>query len=274
MRNLLFKSFSPLGPRLRVLALRPWYEILSSLDRDGEVRFMNYGYQSPIGPIALSLHPEDEPDRYCIQLYNRLISNVDLKDRRILEVGCGRGGGTYFFARYFGPAQATGIDITHRAIRFCQNAYSLPHLDFRLGNAQALPFPDSSVDVVANLESSHCYPDVRKFFREVHRVLVPGGHFAFADWRSADAVQRVKTLLTETGFALEEEEDLTDGVLAAIELDEARKSHLIQKHSPALLRPIFEEFAGMQNSRAFYQAFRSGERTYFRLLLTRVGAAD
>ncbi|MBI2330785.1 MAG: hypothetical protein HYU84_01160, partial [Chloroflexi bacterium] len=60
MRNLLYRSFAPLGPQVRAIFLRPWYEYISSLDREGEVRFMNYGFQPPGDKQVLVLEPADE----------------------------------------------------------------------------------------------------------------------------------------------------------------------------------------------------------------------
>ena len=52
---------------------------------------------------------------------------------------------------------------------------------FEVGDAETLPFDAESFDIVTNLESSSCYPDVHAFYREVHRVLAPGGHFLYSD---------------------------------------------------------------------------------------------
>jgi hypothetical protein len=54
---------------------------------------MNYGY-TPLGSApALQLEIPDEPDRMCIQLYQDAAGAVVLRDRDLLEVGSGRGGG-------------------------------------------------------------------------------------------------------------------------------------------------------------------------------------
>jgi fatty-acid O-methyltransferase len=56
-------------------------------------------------------------------------------------------------------------------------------LDFVQGDAQNLHFPDQSFDAVINVEGSHIYPNFERFLGEVARVLRPGGHFLYADFR-------------------------------------------------------------------------------------------
>ena len=59
------------------------------------------------------------------------------------------------------------------------------------GDAQNLPFPDESFDAVINVEASHIYPNFERFLGEVARVLRPGGHFLYADFRNRDGLPRL-----------------------------------------------------------------------------------
>ena len=68
-----------------------WYQYLSSRV-DKEVIFLNYGFYPPEGN-TVDLRPEDEPNRPAIQLYHHVASAADLKDKHVLEVSCGHGGG-------------------------------------------------------------------------------------------------------------------------------------------------------------------------------------
>ena len=54
--------------------------------------------------------------------------------------------------------------------------------------AESLPLGDASVDVLVNVESSHCYGNFQKFIAEVHRVLKVGGVFLFADFRDDEEI--------------------------------------------------------------------------------------
>lgn len=161
----------------RQLAWRVLYEVLAARVQRPEWAFMNYGYAMPAGDVGPALESADEPDRLCIQLYAHVLSGTELRGADVLEVGCGRGGGSSFIARYRGPRTTTGLDLSRKSIALCRRHRRAPGLSFVQGDALAMPFADHSFDVVVNLESSHCYDSMDDFLAEVHRVLRPGGSF-------------------------------------------------------------------------------------------------
>ncbi len=149
----------------------------------GDVLLLCYGYEED-PPMAVPLTNSDEPERFPIQLYHRTATQADgLSGKRVLEIGCGHGGGASYLVRTMHPASYTGLDLNPAAIAFCQKRHNLFGLDFVQGDAENLPFPDQSFDAVINIESSHCYPHFPRFLAEVARVLRPGGHFLYADAR-------------------------------------------------------------------------------------------
>ena len=164
-------KLSASSPQFKRLLWRRWYEYLAGY-KIAEWRFMNYGYASlDASEEPLVLHPADEPNRYPIQLYCRVARAVELQGREVLEVGCGRGGGSSFVKRYHHPRHMTAVDFSARAVRFCQEAHPIDGLTFVHGDAEALPFDDESFDAVINVDSSHCYGSMPAFLREVKRVL-------------------------------------------------------------------------------------------------------
>jgi len=249
---------------------RRWYENMSRLDRDADMIFMNYGWVdlNPAAP-SLSLRPEDEANRYSIQLYHRVASAVPLAGADVLEVGSGRGGGASYIMRYLGPRNLVGLDLTPQSIAFCQQHHSLPGLRFVQGKAEALDFPPETFDAVINIESSHCYAPLSAFLEGVHRVLKPGGHFLFADHRDAAQIAGLRQSLTKAGLLILEEENISANVVRALELDNARKQTLINQKVPKLLRHFFNEFAGMQGTHSLYATLRKGEKVYMRFVLTK-----
>ena len=87
-----------------------------------------------------------------------------------------------------------------RAAKFCNDFYKIDGLSFQQGNAQALAMKDESFDVVLNVESSHRYPDFNAFLGEVSRILEPGGHFLFTDFRYDWEMPELKADLEKLGF--------------------------------------------------------------------------
>lgn len=102
--------------------------------------------------------------------------------QKVLDVACGTGVVTLTAART--GADVYGIDLTPELIVHARENAALMQLDatFQEGDAEALPFPDASVDVVVS-QFGHMFaprPDVA--IAEMLRVLKPGGTVAFSTW--------------------------------------------------------------------------------------------
>ena len=252
------------SPLLRRLLWRWWYGRLASQHQSGDWTFMNYGFVPPAGETALTLEPGDEPDRFCIQLYHRVASGADLAGKEVLEVGSGRGGGASFLARYHRPAKITGADFSPQAVALCQQRHAgVANLTFTVGDAERLPFPDASFDAVINLESSHCYGHIDRFFAEAARVLRPGGWFLYTDFRPATEVPAWHAALAAPGWERVAHEDITAAVADALQADDARKRKLIAEFIPPSFHHLFGEFAGLVGGQ-MYEGFRSREMLYHR----------
>lgn len=227
---------------------------------------MNYGFQPDDTNTGLQLADEDEPDRLCIQLYHAVASAIDLTGLRVLEVGSGRGGGASFVKRYLSPASMTGVDFSAKAVGLCKQGRQVPGLEFRHGDAESLPFEDGEFDAVLNVESSHCYGSTEKFFSQVARVLKPGGHFLFTDFRVATDVDLLNKQLQCSGFQSIEVADITSSVLSAMKADSERKQSLINAHIAKWLSGTFHQFAGLEGTQV-YESFLSREMVYLRYCL-------
>ena len=100
---------------------------------------------------------------------------------RVLDVCCGTGTAAAEAARR--GATVTGIDLSEDMIRTAQ-AKALA-VDFQIGDAEAVPFPDRSFDcVICNFGILHL-PDPERGIAEAARVLRPGGKLALAVWSHA-----------------------------------------------------------------------------------------
>lgn len=254
------------SPQFKRLLWRRWYQYLAGY-RQSEWRFMNYGYTSLTDDEpALALQPDDEPNRYSIQLYHRVASAVPLAGQGVLEVGSGRGGGASFVKRYHQPRNMTGVDFSAKAVSFCQGQHRLEGLSFVVGDAESLPFDDESFDAVLNVESSHCYGSMPKFLEQVRRVLRPGGHLLFADLRSAEDRERLHRDLESSGMTILEQEDIRENVVAALRCESARKLALIEKSVSQPLQNAFRQFAAVEGSEV-YDGFKTGATVYLRYLL-------
>jgi ubiquinone/menaquinone biosynthesis C-methylase UbiE len=262
-----FARLGSLSPRLKRTLWRQWYQLLAARFQQTDWTFMNYGYVDldARGP-EIGLEPADEPDRCSIQLYHHVASAVDLRGLDVLDVGCGRGGGSAYIARYLEPASILGVDFSKKAVAFCKRTHSAPALRFQQGDAEALPCADARFDVVINVESSHCYGSVDAFFSEVFRVLKPGGYFLWADLRAQSLVEDICTQFEACGFAILRRRCITPNIVEALDRVNSGKMETIRRQVPKFLVNSFQDFAGVKGTRV-YEALRAGKVEYLSCVL-------
>ena len=169
--NLLFTSFASkrFAAQTRLVSADDWL-------------FLNFCYDDP--SMGLTLDESDEPNRYSIQLYHRTATQVDLTDKKVLEVSCGHGGGASYLVR------TSASRLLHRARLEPRRRRLLPR-DGTAGRAwissRATPrtcrSPTSPSTRCSMSRPRTLYPHFPRFLAEVARVLTPGGHFLYADFR-------------------------------------------------------------------------------------------
>jgi len=248
---------------LRDQFMKFWYWFVSRRDKDSVLTFMNYGFSNH---HEVDLAQSDEFNRYPIQLYDYIASHIDLSGLDVLEVGSGRGGGAEYITRSFKPRSYNGLDLNQRAVNFCNKHYSYEQLRFKQGNALNLPFDDNSFDVVINVESSHRYPNMSKFFDEVSRVLKPNGFFLYTDFTDDFLVKPIHEKLSNSSLTIKKHEVITPWIVKALDLDHQRRVDLIRDLAPPAFRGIARRFSGIKGT-PMYQWFQSGRVEYFYYVL-------
>ncbi len=232
--------------------------------------FMNLGFVEitpETEPFTIAAH--EEPFRPFIQMYGHVLKAADLKDKEILEIGCGAGGGASFMMRHYQPKSVTAIDLVPANIEAAKERGSVPGLTFALGDATSLQFPDNSFDVVVNIESSHSYSSIEKFLSEVKRVLRPGGVFLFADhrpvkdeWGPDRTLAALEQQINETGMTILRDEDITPNINAASDaLNQGKEFMLTLSDIRGFEQKHFREIMHCRGSRN-YEKFKSGEWQY------------
>ena len=251
--------FACTTPWFKKSGWRRFYQYLATI-RPNEFRCMNYGFADS---EPIELEASEEHERFGLQLYHHVASAVDIRDREVLEIGCGRGGGLNYVKKYLKPKKATGLDLSANAVALARRRFGTEGLEFVTGDAGNLPFAADSFDCVINVESAFCYPSRQRFYKEVHRVLRTGGHFLYADIiEKKSKVDLLNEELERIGFTLIRKETINSNVTRALDLDSARRKEAIDSMYRFFpIRFAIYVFTGVKDS-FVYKQIRSGNTPY------------
>lgn len=124
------------------------------------------------------IYPNDEGNTYPDKYFKHVCENLlfyDIKGKKILDIGCGKGTAMKQFAKY--GLEAFGIDCRDEGLR-----------NFRLCNIEsdAIPYEDNTFDIVYSKSVIEHVTNSENFVKESLRVLKPGGLFICLtpDWES------------------------------------------------------------------------------------------
>ena len=113
----------------------------------------------------------------------QLVEAADVRaGQRVLDVACGQGNAALAAARRF--AEATGVDYARNLLDQGRERAAAEHLPvtYQEGDAEALPVPDASFDLVLSTVGVMFAPDHQRAADELVRVTTPGGKIALASW--------------------------------------------------------------------------------------------
>jgi ubiquinone/menaquinone biosynthesis C-methylase UbiE len=145
---------------------------------------------------------EIEERRFSSHYHLReLFASLQGSQGRLLEVGCGIGVDSIQLAKC--GFDVTAVDLTESALKVARQfaAARGVSVDFRLGNAEGLDFPDGTFDAVYSFGVLHHTPDIARSVGEVRRVLRPGGTayvMLYHRWSLVNLVHRLFRLPYES----------------------------------------------------------------------------
>src|ERR1700681_2898145 len=131
-------------------------------------------YDRYLGPLMFETYAQDLADRVSA-----------LNAERVLETAAGTGIVTRALDRSLSPGVSiVATDLNQPMLDHAAERISSSRVSWRKVDAQALPFPDGAFDAVVCQFGVMFFPDKRKSYSEVLRVLAPGGRYLFSVWDS------------------------------------------------------------------------------------------
>ena len=217
---------------------------------------MNYGY----APLSADLAGTAEPEKYCLQLYRRLMGDADLRGKKVVEVSCGRGGGAAHVAATYQPASYLGIDISERNLGLATQRFSERVI----------------ADVSRRAMRKRCRCPMRAAMRcstskplismTTRRASSPkrfacssrGGTFFHVDlaWKDKDPPAHDRRRGIQGARGRRHHEECGE----ALDLDSVRREAIVMSF-PESLRKDFRDWSGVKDFRA-YNRLKTGEWVY------------
>jgi SAM-dependent methyltransferase len=216
------------------------------------------------GPLSLDdLAPVDEFHLRGRTATAELTSALGLRSgMRVLDVGSGVGGPARYVAATY-DCEVVGIDLTEEFCRvaglLAERAGLSDRVEYRPGNALAMPFADGAFDAAYTQHVAMNIEDKARLYAEVWRVLKPGARFGIYDVLQGEGGEvlypvpwardrttsfpvrpaELRTLLEAAGFAVESWRDIT--AESRLWLEETKARMAAPNAPPSILRLLFAE---------------------------------
>jgi SAM-dependent methyltransferase len=150
--------------------------------------------------------------RWSRRLAAEVVAWIDAPpQQRWLDVGCGTGAASQAVLTGTDPASLIGVDPSEAYVVAARARLDDPRVTVKVGDAMALPVPDSSVDQVISGLVLNFVPDMGAAVAEMRRVLVPGGQATAYVWDYADGMQMLRIFWDAAIAADPAAEELDEG---------------------------------------------------------------
>lgn len=173
----------------------------------------------------------------------RVMEFADHAGHDVLEIGAGMGTDLSQFAKH--GARVTDLDLSHGHLELARRNFAARGLDGRFvhHDAESLPFPDASFDLVYSNGVLHHSPNTSRIVEEIWRVLRPGGRVIIMMY-AEHSVYYWREMVWRLGIkqGLLEEIPIGEIMSRYVEISQNDARPLVKVYSAARLRNMFGRF--------------------------------
>lgn len=229
--------------------------------------FFNGGYM-PLAEDLVAV-PELAGEETNVMAYHLVASTAlegtGLTPARILDVGCGMGGGMLYMQRLYPGAQVVGVDRSAAALRRGRKLLAgVDGMELIRSAGPGLDFPPDSFDLVVGVESPTVY-GAERFLTDAMKVTQSGGIISIKSGYGvgdhAEIEGRLRRVAGEVGLEMLLYQDVTPGCIAALKADIPRREEML-KGVPWPFSIYGRRWADMPGTKQ-YEEYTSGKRADF-----------
>lgn len=259
-----------MGPARHLFDLAA-YEFLYRLSPARSNKFFNGGYL-PLAPDFQAL-PEFENEQHCAMMYHFVgqshLADLNMQPRKVLDVGCGQGGGLHYLSTLFPDAEFVGTDRNATVVRLARrNLRQRKNVSFVKATGNSLRFPEKSFDLVLSVGAPTYFP-LTTYISEAARIVAPGGIISFSAGYRQHAHElveaEVKQSALDNGLDFVRYTDITPNTFASLKADIPRRIELLNR-VPWPFRSYGHKWSDLPGSPE-YQEYEEGQRTDFAVVL-------
>ncbi len=144
--------------------------------------------------LQFRLRKLSEPSKRRLGEIGAAMANLNIRDAKILEAGCGTGWLSVKLSEF---GKVTAVDIGEKIIEIAQETY--PHIDFRSGDIETLDLPVNHFDVVVSSQVLAHVADQPRFVHRLAQLLKPGG-FLLIDTQNKYVFERTANVPPNDGW--------------------------------------------------------------------------
>lgn len=142
-----------------------------------KIREYQYGFSEMLRRAMYDREARERKAQTMVAVLSDFLQS-DFQSLSILDIGSSTGIIANYLSKYFG--KVVGIDIDEPAIEFARVNFKKDNLEFAIGDAMNMDYPENKFDVVMCAHVYEHVPDTNRLIREIYRILKPGGVCYFA----------------------------------------------------------------------------------------------